>query len=69
MYSQMCTGTHVGQQRASDPMELELQAVVNHSRRVLGPELGSSERAASAFSHWAISAACMGSVLFSLLMT
>jgi len=43
----MYAGTHVGQRRMPDPLELELQVVVSLLMWVLGVKLESSERAAS----------------------
>lgn len=45
-YVHMHTGTHRSQ-KATDPLELELQATVNHLMCVLGIELRSSTRARS----------------------
>lgn len=44
--------------QALDRLELELQVVVDHLMRVLGPKLLSSARAIHAFNHGAISLAC-----------
>lgn len=38
-----------------DILRLQLQLVMNHSTKVLGTQLGSSERTASALDNWAIS--------------
>lgn len=35
----ICTGTHMGQKRVSDSMQLELQVVVSLSKWGLGTEL------------------------------
>jgi hypothetical protein len=43
--------THRGQKRASDPLELELQALVSCSTQVLGTELRSSARTARTLNH------------------
>lgn len=47
----MYAGTHVGQRRMPDPLELELQVVVSLLMWVLGVKLESSERAASDLNH------------------
>lgn len=56
----LCVSEHKYPQRAQalDPLELELQVVVNHLMRVLGPKLLSSARAVRAFNQGAISLAC-----------
>jgi hypothetical protein len=49
--------THRGQKRASYPLKLEQQAVVNHPTWLLRTELWSSGRTASALNHWFVSLA------------
>jgi hypothetical protein len=56
-------GTHVRQKRVLDPLELEVEKVVNCLVWVLGDELNSSTKATSTFTCWAISPA---SRIFSL---
>ena len=54
MHIGMCLSVvcaHEGQQRAPDPLELEVQLVLTPLRWVLGMEPGSFARMASALSH------------------
>lgn len=52
-------GAHVGQKRASEPLELGFKVVVSCPMWVLGTELGSSVSAAGSLYHRAISLACL----------
>ena len=48
----MCISAYKGQRKMSHPLELELQAVMNHPVwAVLGTDLGSSARTASILNH------------------
>jgi hypothetical protein len=49
-----CSGALGGQKRASDPLELELQAVVSCLVWVMGSELRPSGRAVSDLNHWVV---------------
>lgn len=49
-YVHMSAGVHRDQERALDPLKLELQVSYDHLTWVLGTELGSSERT-SALGH------------------
>lgn len=51
----MCMGTHRGQKKISDPLQLKTQAVMGHLKWVLGAELLFSARAVSALNHGALS--------------
>jgi hypothetical protein len=53
----MYVGTHGCQKSGSDSLELELQRIATHLTWVMGTELLSSARAASALNHRAISPA------------
>lgn len=53
-----------GQKRASDSLELELQAIISNPTCVLGPKHGSSARTATALNHWAINPASAGNNLW-----
>lgn len=57
MYVYVCVsvclyvGSHRGQKRVLDPMEQELQAVVNIPTWILGPKSQISARVVDAFNH------------------
>ena len=40
VYKHVCAGTHGGQKETLDPLQLQLQAVINSLVWVLGTELG-----------------------------
>lgn len=62
----MSTGIRGVQEKATDTLELELQAVVSCLMWVLGTEPGSFGRAANTLSHWAIASALDPTLSWSL---
>lgn len=54
MFAHTCVGVSGGRRRASDSLELKVEAVVSCPKWLLGTELQVSERAANARNHWPV---------------